>query len=58
MKEITNKHLEGERSLFRCQDALIKDCIFANGESPLKEGRNLLVDGCTFYYKYPLWYVK
>lgn len=58
MKEITNKHLEGERSLFRCQDALIKDCIFANGESPLKEGRNLLVDGCTFDYKYPLWYGK
>ena len=58
MKEIINKHLEGERSLFRCQDAFIKDCIFANGESPLKEGRNLLVDGCTFDYKYPLWYGK
>ena len=58
MEEIINKHFEGERSLFRCHDTLIKDCVFSNGESPLKEGRNLLVDQCTFDYKYPLWYGK
>lgn len=56
--EYQNKHFEGERSLFALKDSKIIGCLFDNGESPLKEGRNLVVTGCTFGYKYPLWYGK
>lgn len=51
-------HFEGERALFRTSDSRIEDCLFDNGESPLKECRNLEVSRCTFGYKYPLWYGK
>lgn len=58
MKEYHNGHFEGERALFRLSDAKISDSLFDNGESPLKEGRNLIIDHVTFGYKYPLWYGK
>ncbi len=53
---IEKKHLTGERALFQCHDTTIKDCLFDDGESPLKEGRNLIVENSTFGWKYPLWY--
>lgn len=56
MDVIRLKTLIGERALFKCNDTQIIDCIFKDGESPLKEGRNLQVNNCSFYYKYPLWY--
>lgn len=57
MKElIENEHFTGERSLFKCKDKRIVNCLFDDGESPLKEGRNLEVDNCSFGWKYPLWY--
>ncbi len=55
---IEKKHLTGERALFHCHDTIIKDCLFDDGESPLKEGRNLVVENSTFGWKYPLWYGK
>ena len=39
--EIKNKVFEGERSLFTSKDLKIYDCIFQNGESPLKESGNI-----------------
>ena len=57
-KIFKNGHYTGERALFRTSDALIEDSLFDDGESPLKEGRNLTVKKVTFGYKYPLWYGK
>lgn len=58
MKEIKQEFLTGERALFQVQDARIVDSIFADGESPLKESRNIHLAGCMFKWKYPLWYGK
>ena len=54
--EIKNKIFEGERSLFSSNDLEIFNCTFQNGESPLKESRNIKVNNCNFKWKYPLWY--
>ncbi len=56
MNHYQNEDFIGERALFRCHDAKIENCVFHDGESPLKEGRNLTIQNCTFQYKYPLWY--
>lgn len=58
MKEYKDGHYTGERALFRLRDARIENCLFDDGESPLKEARNLVLDQVTFGYKYPLWYGK
>ena len=58
MKEIKQELLTGERALFGTDGLHAVDCIFADGESPLKESRNLELDGCMFKWKYPLWYTK
>lgn len=58
MKEISNGYYDGERPLFGTRDAVIKDVTFGEGESPLKEGRNLELDDVLFTWKYPLWYCK
>ena len=56
MKQFKNGTYEGERALFKTEDAIIDGCTFQNGESPLKESRNLKLSNVTFKYKYPLWY--
>lgn len=56
--KVQHEDLTGERALFRKSGLLIEDCYFHDGESPLKEGKNLKVKKCTFGYKYPLWYGK
>ncbi len=58
MTRIEQKKLTGERALFQAQDMEIVDCTFADGESPLKESRNLKIQGSMFQWKYPLWYSK
>ncbi len=50
--------MEGERALFQGENLHIIDSIFQNGESPLKESRNIEVEGSSFKWKYPLWYAK
>ena len=40
-KEIRQQYLTGERPLFMGKDLKIYDTIFNNGESPLKESRNI-----------------
>lgn len=49
---------QGERSLFKQTDLEVSSSYFHDGESPLKEGRNITVLDSTFSYKYPLWYGK
>lgn len=56
MQEISNQRLTGERALFQTNDANINNCIFEDGESPLKECNNLELADCTFGWKYPIWY--
>ena len=56
MDKIENEHLEGERALFKTTNKTIIGCLFDNGESPLKECRNLTINDCVFGWKYPLWY--
>lgn len=57
-KEIVREFLTGERALFNSHDMVIKDTIFDDGESPLKESSDIALYGCMFRWKYPLWYCK
>ena len=36
----------------------VADCVFQAGESPLKHSRDVSLSGCTFKWKYPLWYAS
>ncbi|MBR7116334.1 MAG: DUF3737 family protein [Clostridia bacterium] len=56
MEIIKEKRFEGERALFASRGLDIRDSVFENGESPLKESRGIRLDGCIFKWKYPLWY--
>lgn len=56
METISRKILTGERALFQGKELLILDSIFENGESPLKESRDIELHGSMFKWKYPLWY--
>ena len=58
MEEIKQQFLTGERALFQGHDLRIMDTTFADGESPLKESRNIELTGSMFKWKYPLWYSK
>ncbi|MEE3393224.1 MAG: DUF3737 family protein [Lachnospiraceae bacterium] len=53
---IESMELDGERALFHSKDLRIKNCVFKNGESPLKESTDIALDSCFFEWKYPLWY--
>lgn len=58
MEIVRQKYLSGERALFKSNGIKIEDSIFADGESPLKESRNLDIDQSVFKWKYPLWYCQ
>ena len=57
-KIIEHQVLTGERALFKTTDVTILYSIFQDGESPLKESKNLDVRHCMFNYKYPFWYCE
>ncbi len=56
MTSYKQQRFTGERALFMSRDLQIEDSIFADGESPLKESKNLKISGSMFQWKYPLWY--
>ena len=56
MKKLTRQVYIGERALFASRDLHLIEATFEDGESPLKESRNLLIDDSLFRWKYPLWY--
>ena len=58
MQEIKEQRLTGERALFRSKDLSIEYSIFADGESPLKERRDISLKNTSFQWKYPLWYCR
>ncbi len=58
---IENKKFDAERALYNLCDATVRNCIFAgeaDGESQLKEARNVKVENCAFSLRYPLWHVR
>ena len=55
-EEIRQEELSGERALYRGNDLKIYDTVFHDGESPLKESKNIELYGCEFQWKYPVWY--
>lgn len=58
---IEGKTFEKERSLYGLKDAEVRNCRFGgpeDGESPLKEGRNLLLEDSEIALRYPLWHLK
>ncbi len=60
-KQIAKRQFDEERALYNLQDAEVVDCIFAgpaDGESALKESRDVRLKGCSFSLRYPLWHVK
>lgn len=61
MKIITNETFPQERALYNLKDTLVMDCKFEgieDGESALKECRDIEVDRCTFALRYPLWHAS
>ena len=57
-REINRAYLTGERPLFHGSRLKINETIFTDGESPLKESRNVHLTNSSFQWKYPLWYSK
>ena len=55
MKKYTNEIFVGERALYASSDLKITDSVFKDGESHLKESRDLDIENCIFEWKYPLW---
>ena len=60
MQKIKNKTFDLERSLYALNDTEVLNCKFAgpaDGESVLKEAKNIEVNQCVFSLRYPLWHV-
>ena len=60
-KIITERQFDEERTLYHLQNSRVSKCNFAgpaDGESVLKEARNIAVEECSFSLRYPLWHVK
>lgn len=55
---IKQQLLTGERALFKARDMEIRLSTFADGESPLKESRDIRLFNSSFKWKYPLWYSR
>lgn len=59
--KIEFEQFDEERALYHTIDTDINHCIFAgpaDGESVLKEARNIGVYDCKFSLRYPLWHVE
>ena len=58
MMEYRQEFFKGERALFGADGVTVYDSVFDEGESPLKESRNVEIYNSQFKYKYPLWYAE
>lgn len=58
MEKYVQQKFVGERALFQSRDLTLEYCTFADGESPLKESKNITLDNTLFQWKYPLWYAN
>ena len=60
-QQIVNKQFDEERALYYLQETDVTDCVFAgpaDGESALKEARDVALVNCSFSLRYPLWHVR
>lgn len=60
-EKIEGKQFDEERALYYLQHADVVDCVFAgpvDGESVLKEARDVDLKNCRFSLRYPLWHVR
>lgn len=58
---IEKKQFDEERALYHLQEADVADCLFAgpaDGESALKEARDVALRNCSFSLRYPLWHTE
>lgn len=58
MKKFENEVYKTERALFATRGGIIENCVFEEGESPLKESADISIYGSRFSWKYPLWYCR
>lgn len=62
MRQVIEKQqFDEERALYFAQQTDVKDCVFAgpaDGESVLKEARDVNLENCEFSLRYPLWHVQ
>lgn len=59
--EIRGKQFDEERALYNLTHSDVRDCVFAgpaDGESVLKEARDVVLENCEFSLRYPLWHVE
>lgn len=59
MKLIENQTMDEERALYGCEGITVRNCSFdgpADGESALKECREIEADTCFFNLRYPFWH--
>lgn len=57
--QIINQQLDEERALYNLKHADVIGCTFAgpaDGESALKESRDVVIKDCSFSLRYPLWH--
>lgn len=60
-EKIINQQYDEERALYHLQHTDIENCVFAgpaDGESVLKEARDIRLNQCSFSLRYPLWHVQ
>lgn len=58
---IQKKQFDEERALYHLTGGDVEDCVFAgpaDGESVLKEARDVNIKNCSFSLRYPLWHVR
>ena len=59
MKTIINENFDMERALYGSDGLILRNCSFdgpADGESALKESRNVEAEDCFFNLRYPFWH--
>ena len=58
-KTVEHQCFDEERALYGSENIKVVDCKFdgpADGESALKESKNIIVDGCYWNLRYPFWH--
>ena len=60
-RQIIGQQFDEERALYNLTHGEVTDCVFAgpaDGESVLKEARDVNLNNCSFSLRYPLWHVE
>ncbi len=59
--QITNQQFDAERAFYNARGTDLVNCVFAgpaDGESALKEARDVTLADCSFSLRYPLWHTR